>query len=68
MHRCVRLPIPLREGDPEVQLELQPLIEAVYENGRYAERLDYTQALYPPLESVESDFCQQTLRNAGLLT
>lgn len=33
--------IPLRRTDPDLQLSLQPLIEMVYDNGRYGDDLDY---------------------------
>lgn len=45
--------IPLREGEPDVSLALQPLIEAVYVRGRYAQTLDYTKPCDPPLNEEE---------------
>lgn len=44
--------IPLRPGDDDVVLQLQPLLERAYQKGRY-ERLDYRQKLTPPLSSAE---------------
>lgn len=52
--------IPLRHTDSDIALRLQPLIEAVYENGRY-EELDYTQKLTPPLSFAEQAFLDQCL-------
>jgi hypothetical protein len=43
------LTIPLEDGDPDVVLPLQPLVDAVYERSRYGRRLDYTKPLTPPL-------------------
>ncbi|MCC6629454.1 MAG: DUF4058 family protein [Chloroflexi bacterium] len=40
-----RLPligVPLRAGVPDVALELQPIIDALYADGRYADLIDYT--------------------------
>lgn len=47
-----RLPevrVPLRPTDPDAQLDLQPLIEQIYENGSYGYDLDYNQPPSPPL-------------------
>ena len=41
--------VPLRKDDPQVQLELQSLVDLVYQKGRYHERLDYRRTLEPPL-------------------
>jgi hypothetical protein len=56
------LPIPLSKPDPDLPLALQPLIEAIYERGRYAEEIDYTQPLEPPLREEEVALLQQRLR------
>lgn len=51
-----RLPIikvPLRQQDADVKLDLQPLIEQVWRNGRY-EMTDYTRTLQPPLSGEEA--------------
>ena len=46
--------IPLRDQDDDANLELQPLIDAVYANGRYGGSIDYTQPpCPPPLSDVE---------------
>ena len=52
--------IPLRPSDPDIALRLQPLIEAVYENGRY-EEIDYSSKLTPPLSFAEQAFLDQCL-------
>ena len=44
--------IPLRETDPPVRLQLQPLIDRAYELGGYDD-IDYTQELDPPLTTDE---------------
>jgi Protein of unknown function (DUF4058) len=50
--------IPLRQKDPEVQLELQPLLNQAYENGRYARRLNYQNPLEPPLEPADEEWAR----------
>ena len=45
--------IPLRPGDREVKLDLQPLIDEAYEIGGYARRLDYRAPPDPPWEDED---------------
>ncbi len=57
--------IPLRKKDKEVSLELQPLIELVYENGRYDE-IDYSEDPEPPLARPDAIWADRLLREKGL--
>lgn len=41
--------VPLRRSDEDVVLSLQPLIEQIYDRGRFAGSIDYTEELRPPL-------------------
>ena len=52
--------IPLRSGDADVILRLQPLVELAYKKGRYGS-LDYSQRLTPPLSYAEQAFLEQCL-------
>jgi hypothetical protein len=45
--------IPLRKGETPVVLSLQPLIDKVYEMGRY-DVIDYSKPCQPPLESDDA--------------
>jgi hypothetical protein len=56
--------IPLRPHDPKLKLELQPLLREVYETGRYGQTLDYSEPLYPPLESDDARWVDELLRTA----
>ena len=47
------IPIPLFSDEPEPLLHLQPLLQRVYEKGRYHLAIDYQQPPQPPL--AESD-------------
>jgi hypothetical protein len=49
--------VPLRPGDADVRLELQPLIETVYETGRYD--IDYHKELDPPLGPGDREWVQR---------
>jgi hypothetical protein len=55
------LPIPLSRPDPDIPLALQPLIDAIYERGRYEEEIDYTKPLAPPLREEEAAWLKQRL-------
>lgn len=62
-----RLPefgVPLRRGEADVLLDLQPLIDQIYRNGRF-DRTDYTKPCDPPLEGEDAKWAQELLRNAG---
>ena len=47
--RLAGVPIPLRPTDRDIVLDLQPLVDQIYENGRYEFDLNYTEVLNPPL-------------------
>lgn len=59
--RLAAIPIPLRPTDKEVLLDLQPLIDQVYENGRYSEEIDYTDLLDPPLSNTDAAWVAELL-------
>ncbi len=47
------IPVPLRKGEKPVLLRLQPLIDKVYEMGRY-DVMDYSKPCQPPLGSDDA--------------
>ena len=59
------IPIPLRLTDTPVMLPLRPLIDAVCEDGRYAETIDYRQPPDPPLDAQDEAWADALLRAAG---
>ncbi len=59
------IPVPLAHADPDVMLSLQPLIDSIYQTFRYAQSIDYTRALIPPLLPEESAWLEQRLRAQG---
>ena len=59
------VPIPLREYDDEIFLDLQAMIDMVYENGRY-DHSDYGQELDPPLSKADAKWANALLREKGL--
>jgi hypothetical protein len=63
-----RLPairIPLRPDDPDAVLDLQPMIDAAYERGRYDRTTDYKQPCVPPLAPEEAAWADEVLKAAG---
>jgi hypothetical protein len=62
-----RLPtirVPLRPGDPDVPLAIQPLIDRCYRSGRYW-LTAYAQPLDPPLPAAEATWATERLQAAG---
>lgn len=60
-----RLPvivIPLDATDPEIALDLQPMIDSIYERSRFHEDIDYTTPLDPPLNEVDRKWLQEQLQ------
>lgn len=56
------LAVPLSRPDADVPLNLQPLIEAIYERWRYDQDIDFTRPLNPPLQAEEVAWLEQHLR------
>ncbi len=56
------IPVPLLEPDPDLTLDLQPLIDGIYALGRYDERIDYTRPLTPPLTAADAAWAQDALK------
>jgi hypothetical protein len=59
------IPVPLSRPDPDLTLDLQPLVEAIYERGRYREDIDYSRPLTPPLSAEQLAWLEEQLRSAG---
>ena len=55
MQRLPAIRIPLRPGDRDAVVDLQPLLDAAYRDGRYDRLIDYRKPIEPPLppEAVE---------------
>jgi hypothetical protein len=56
--------VPLRPEDKDIVLNLQPLIEMAYKNGRY-DRTDYQQPCIPPLEGTDNQWADELLKSVG---
>jgi ribosomal protein S6 len=62
--RLPNIRIPLRQTDPDVVLELQPLIDEAYAAGAYDD-LDYTRPCSPPLAGEDEAWARQLLSRSG---
>jgi hypothetical protein len=55
------IPVPLAKPDPDIPLNLQPLIATIYQRFRYGRSVDYTATLRPPLRPEEVAWCRKQL-------
>ena len=54
--------VPLLDPDPDLRLDLQPLIDGIYALGRYDEQLKYTRPLTPALSDDDAVWVGQLLK------
>jgi hypothetical protein len=60
-----RLPVvlvPLDDPDPDIALDLQPMVEAIYGRSRYDTSIDYTKPLTPPLSPAQAAWLEERLQ------
>jgi hypothetical protein len=63
------IPVPLREDEPEVPLDLQYVFNRAYDSGPYRRgAIDYTQPSVPPLSDDDAAWAHRALHEQGLLT
>lgn len=60
-----RFQLPLQRGDSEPQVELGPLLRALYDRAGYDLRLDYSGDAEPPLAGEDGTWADALLRGAG---
>jgi hypothetical protein len=61
-----KIPVPLGEGDPDVELDLQQALATVYDLGGYQTGIDYQKPPDVPLSHDQEAWADQLLRTAGL--
>lgn len=59
-----RVPTPLRKGEADVMLDLQPLITRVYDGGGHDD-IDYRAPTDPPLDAEDAPWADGILRSSG---
>ena len=57
------IPVPLLSPDPDLTLDLQPLLDGIYALGRYDERIDYARPLTPALSDAEAVRVREILKD-----
>lgn len=59
------LPVPLKDPDPDIALDLQTILNAIYDEAAYDLSLDYDKfPPPPPLSIVETEWLQSCLKNS----
>ncbi|MUG93997.1 DUF4058 family protein [Scytonema sp. UIC 10036] len=58
--------LPLRDNDPEPLLDIQILINEIYDEGNYDLVIDYTQEPIPPLSQENAAWVSEILKQQGL--
>ncbi len=48
------IPVPLAKPDDDISLDIQPMVDAIYQRFRYGKSIDYRKPIYPPLDDQES--------------
>ncbi len=55
-------PVPLDRPDSDLILDLQPMIDGIYDRSRYGMDIDYTRPLDPPLGEADHVWLQEQLK------
>jgi len=66
--RLPAIKIPLRPGDDDIVLDLQPLADQAYRRGRYDKTIDYNKDPVPAFGAKEAVWADELLRKAGKRT
>ncbi len=64
--RLPRMRVPLKEPDPDVVLDVQAVLDRCYDNGGYADLIDYRRPPSAPLSPEEAAWVDGLLRGKGL--
>jgi hypothetical protein len=62
------IPVPLAKPDPEIPLDLQPMIDSIYQVSRYGRSIDYAQPLTPTLAPEEAAWLEGQVRRRSTET
>lgn len=60
--RLPPIPVPLLKPDPDVFLDLQPMIDAIYTRYKYWRSIEYAKPINPPLSAEDTAWLQDRLR------
>lgn len=62
-HRMPVIPIPLADGEPDVELDLQAVFNTVFDRAGYDYNLDYGLDVAPPFSDAEKQWVTELLSN-----
>ncbi len=62
LKRLPTIPVPLAPPDSDLHLELQPMVQAIYELSRYARSINYRRADQAKLDEEEAKWLKKQLR------
>ena len=48
--------------DPDIPLDLQPMIDEIYQRFRYVRSINYRKPLTPPLDAADAGWLKQQLQ------
>ena len=65
-HQIPAFPLPLKSEDSEPLVDLQSLLNGVYDRAGYDLAIDYTKEPVPPLSEEDAALAEQILRDQGL--
>ncbi len=60
--RLPTIPVPLLKPDPDISLDLQPMIDAAYARSKYYRNIDSMRPLLPPLNAEDAAWLDQQLQ------
>lgn len=60
--------VPLAEGDADLMVPLQPVLEHTYEAGSYRNRIPYDRPCFPPLSADDQAWAEGLIRSAAGVT
>jgi hypothetical protein len=60
-HALPIIPVPLKEGDPDVLLDLQAVFDTIYDRAGYRYSLDYHAPIVPPLNEADNTWVKPAL-------
>jgi hypothetical protein len=59
-------PVPLRPEDPDAKVDIQDILNAVYDRAAYDLTIDYHSDAVPPLADEQASWADALLREKGL--
>lgn len=57
-----KIPIPLDRGETDVEIDLQSMVEEIYERAQFSGLIDYRRPISPPLAAAEKKFLAKAPR------